>query len=76
MLGSRRIQLPQNIAYGKFPVWQMVGASYAFTAKNFPQLIRIAWLPILMMLPVFALATWLASPWQPPAGAIVEGSHN
>ena len=46
----------------------MVGASYAFTAKNVPQLIRIAWLPIVMMLPVFALANWLASPWQPPAG--------
>ena len=70
MLGSRRIQLPQNIALGKLPVWQMVGASYAFTAKNFAQLIRIAWLPILMMLPAVALANWLASPWQLPAGQV------
>ena len=70
MLGSRKIQLPQNIASRKLPVWQMVGASYAFTAKNFPQLIRIAWLPIVMMLPVFALATWLVAPWQPPAGQL------
>src|SRR5262245_16201153 len=70
MLGSRRIQLPQNIALRKLPVWQIVGASYAFTAKNFAQLIRMAWLPIVMMLPVFVLVTWLVSPWQPPAGQL------
>jgi hypothetical protein len=70
MLGSRRIQLPLNIVSRKLPVWQLVGESYAFTANNFPQLIRIAWLPILMMLPVFVLATWLVSPWQPQAGQL------
>lgn len=70
MLGSRRIQLPQNIAFRNLPVWQMVGASYAFTARSFSQLIRISWLPILMMLPVFVLASWLVSPWQPQAGQL------
>jgi hypothetical protein len=70
MFGSRKVLLPQNIGSRKLPVWQMVGASYAFTIRNFPQLIRISWLPILLMLPVFTLATWLCSPWQPQPGLL------
>ena len=68
MLVSRNIVLPQNIAVLKLPVWRTVGRCYAFVGRNLMQLVRIGWLPLLAMLPVFALANWLVSPWQVPAG--------
>jgi hypothetical protein len=73
VLVSRSIVLPQNIAPLKLPVWRTVGACYAFVGGNLMQLLRISWLPLLAMLPVFVLANWLASPSQAPAGQNQSG---
>ena len=44
----------------KLPVWQTVGACYATVARNLGQLVRISWLWLLIMLPVYAVTHWLA----------------
>jgi hypothetical protein len=48
----------------KLPFWRTVGACYAIVFRNFGQLLRIGWLWLLIMLPVYAAAEWLASRWQ------------
>jgi hypothetical protein len=45
----------------KLPVWKTVGEAYGVWARNFPALIRIAWLWLAIMAPiVFALMWWQA----------------
>lgn len=60
--------LQRNIASLKLPVWQTVGACYAFVGSHAKQLLRISWLPLLILLLVSALTNWLVSPWLLPAG--------
>jgi hypothetical protein len=43
----------------KLPFWRTVGACYATVFGNFGQLLRISWLWLLVMLPVYAFAEWL-----------------
>jgi len=38
----------------KLPVWQSVRASYAIVARNLGQLVRMCWLWVLIMVPVYA----------------------
>ncbi|HEU4381580.1 MAG TPA: hypothetical protein VFR73_23665 [Hyphomicrobiaceae bacterium] len=45
----------------KLPFWRTVGACYAIVFGNFGSLLRISWLWLLIMLPVYAAAEWLDS---------------
>jgi hypothetical protein len=47
----------------KLPVWRTIGQSYAIWFKNLPELVRIAWIWILVMVPIVGLFMW----WQAPA---------
>jgi hypothetical protein len=46
----------------KLPVWRTVGQAYAIWAGNLPELFRIAWLWLLIMVPIAAFLMW----WQVP----------
>jgi hypothetical protein len=50
-------------APSKLPFWKTLGESYAVWFKDLPELIRIAWLWILVMAPIVGLFMW----WQTPA---------
>jgi hypothetical protein len=47
----------------KLPLWRTIGQSYAIWFKNLPELVRIAWIWILVMVPIVGLFMW----WQAPA---------
>lgn len=47
----------------KLPFWSTIGESYAVWFKNLPDLIRIAWIWLLIMAPIIGLFMW----WQAPA---------
>ena len=55
---------PSATSPPKLPFWRTVGACYAIVFGNFGQLLRVSWLWLLIMLPVYAAAEWLASRWQ------------
>ena len=46
----------------KLPFWKTLGEAYGVWFKNLPELIRVAWLWILVMAPIVALFMW----WQAP----------
>ena len=46
----------------KLPVWRTVGQAYAIWSGNLPELFRIAWLWLLIMIPIAAFLMW----WQIP----------
>ena len=51
----------------KLPVWRTVRACYATVLQNFGQLVRISWLWLLIMVPVYAAVHWLISTvWAAP----------
>jgi hypothetical protein len=59
----------------KLPVWQTVGACYATVARNLGQLVRISWLWLLIMLPVYAAQHLLdreVSEREGVAGALID----
>jgi hypothetical protein len=61
-------------APGKLPVWSTVGACYATVARNLGQLVRISWLWLLIMVPVYAVAHWLAlRNWDWPQEQAMKG---
>jgi hypothetical protein len=45
----------------KLPVWSTVGACYVAVARNIGQLVRICWLWLLIMVPIYAAELWLVS---------------
>jgi hypothetical protein len=49
-------------APSKLPLWRTIGQAYALWGENLPDLVRVCWLWMLLMAPVFALLTW----WQAP----------
>ncbi|MBI4275573.1 MAG: hypothetical protein HY659_12830 [Rhizobiales bacterium] len=51
-----------DATFTKLPFWRTVGHSYALWLRNFPELIRFAWLWLAVMVPVFAVLMW----WQAP----------
>jgi hypothetical protein len=51
---------PAAPAPRKLPVWRTAGACYVTVARNLGQLVRISWLWLLVMVPVYALTHWLA----------------
>jgi hypothetical protein len=53
----------------RLPVWQTVRASYAIVARNLGQLVRICWLWVLIMVPVYAALDWLLETWRGESGA-------
>ena len=53
----------------KLPVWQSVRASYAIVARNLGQLVRMCWLWVLIMVPVYAAMDWLEGTWSRQFGA-------
>jgi len=53
----------------KLPVWQTVRASYTIVARNLGQLVRICWLWVLIMVPVYAALDWLEETWSRDSGA-------
>src|SRR5215470_5212147 len=53
----------------KLPVWLTVRASYTIVARNFGQLVRICWLWVLIMVPVYAALDWLEETWSRASGA-------
>src|SRR5215468_8094601 len=53
----------------KLPVWQTARASYAIVVRNFGQLVRICWLWVLIMVPVYAALDWLVETWPGKSGA-------
>ena len=53
----------------KLPVWPTVRASYAIVARNLGQLVRICWLWVLIMVPVYAALDWLEETWSGEPGA-------
>jgi len=53
----------------KLPVWQTVRASYTIVAHNFGQLVRICWLGILIMVPVYAALDRFEEMWSRDSGA-------
>jgi hypothetical protein len=48
----------------KLPVWSTVRACYAIVARNLGQLVRISWLWLLIMVPVYATLHWLDWRWR------------
>jgi hypothetical protein len=50
---------PSPTSLSKLPFWRTVGACYATVFGNFGELLRISWLWLLIMLPVYAAAEWL-----------------
>lgn len=50
---------PSPASLSKLPFWRTVGACYATVFGNFGELLRISWLWLLIMLPVYAAAEWL-----------------
>jgi hypothetical protein len=50
-------------APAKLPLWRTIGASYAIWFRNLPELIRITWIWLLIMVPILGLFMW----WQAPA---------
>jgi hypothetical protein len=52
----------------KLPVWQTVAACYATVGRNLGQLVRISWLWLLILLPVYAALHWLDWAWQQERG--------
>lgn len=50
-------------APAKLPLWRTIGQSYAVWFKNLPELVRIAWVWLLIMTPIIGLFMW----WQVPA---------
>jgi hypothetical protein len=51
----------------KLPVWRTVRACYATVLQNLRQLVRISWLWLLMMVPVYTAVHWLYSNiWAAP----------
>ena len=50
-------------APAKLPFWRTLGEAYEVWFKNLPELVRIAWLWILVMVPIVGLFMW----WQAPA---------
>lgn len=57
----------------KLPVWAIVGACYVTVVRNFGQLVRISWLWLLIMLPIYAAVDWLVWPWTSGAQQSEEG---
>jgi hypothetical protein len=53
----------------KLPVWQTVRASYAIVGRNLRQLLRISWVWVLIMVPVYLALDWLAETWSRDSGA-------
>jgi hypothetical protein len=49
-------------APSKLPLWRTIGQAYAVWAANFPDLVRIVWLWMVLMAPVLAILNW----WQVP----------
>ena len=45
----------------KLPVWRTVRACYATGLQNLRQLVRISWLWLLIMVPIYATVHWLVS---------------
>ena len=56
----------------KLPFWRTVAACYLTVGRNFGQLIRMSWLWLLIMLPVYAAVYWLS--WPLDAGAEQAGA--
>ena len=46
----------------KLPVWRTVGQAYGIWVSNMPELFRIAWLWLLVMIPIAGILMW----WQVP----------
>jgi hypothetical protein len=55
----------------KLPFWRTVGSCYAIVARNFGQLVRMSWLWLLIMLPVYAAVHWWIWPWSTGADQAV-----
>ena len=53
----------------KLPVWQTVRASYAIVGRNLRQLVRICWVWVLIMVPVYGALDWLAGTWPGDSAA-------
>jgi hypothetical protein len=49
-------------APSKLPLWRTIGQAYAVWIGNFPDLVRIVWLWLLLMAPLLAILNW----WQVP----------
>src|SRR5262245_51878382 len=49
-------------APSKLPLWRTIGEAYALWARNFPDLVRIVWLWMVLMAPILAILDW----WQVP----------
>jgi len=58
----------------KLPVWQTVRASYAIVTRNLGQLVRICWVWVLIMVPVYMALDWLAETWPGNSGA--QSAHS
>jgi hypothetical protein len=52
------VAAPSNL-----PLWRTIGQAYAVWAGNFPDLIRIVWLWLLLMAPLLAILNWLQVPY-------------
>lgn len=52
----------------KIPVFHTVKQAYSAAFTNLPTLIRIVWLWVVVMLPVWAIFNWLTWPWIDAAG--------
>jgi len=57
----------------KLPVWQTVRASYAIVGRNLRQLVRICWVWVLIMVPVYMGLDWLAETW--PGESSAQATH-
>src|SRR5262245_8365043 len=57
----------------KLPVWHTVRACYATVARNLGQLVRISWLWLLIMLPVYAAINWMDWALREASGVLSPG---
>jgi hypothetical protein len=49
-------------AAAKIPVWRTVGQAYTAWFEHFPELLRISWMWLILLLPVFAVISWVQIP--------------
>jgi len=58
----------------KLPVRQTVRDSYAIVARNLGQFVRICWVWVLIMVPVYAALDWLEETW--PAESATQATYH
>jgi hypothetical protein len=55
---------PTGAASAKLPLWDAICRSYSTYFYNFPDVLRISWLWLVVTIPLLGFANWLQSSWM------------